>query len=493
MKKIVIIGAGIGGLVAGNLLARKGHRLVLFESHSSPGGYTAGFWRKGFYFESGTLSFESSNMIFKAMRDIGVFDQINFVKQISRWVSSDFDGITETYQDFKNLFYNAYPSERTKLEKYFGEADKMYKTMSYFSGDKKSRFDSIKNYLIGGIKALRIYQKYSKLTITEFTERFFEKDSLLYRVLKNIGYPDMSAWILGGAIATLFDDYWTVKDGMQSWADVLAENFKKLGGELKLNSSVDKIITNKGAAVGVLCNGQKLEADVVISASDYKKTFLKLLDDQSLIAQALLEKIRTNSVSEGFFTVYLGLDIPHQKMITLMRLPHVIYVDEQPEADVHNPDDESFFEKTSVTLYSPSAMNPKLAPEGKSSLMIQAICPTNWMQNWGGGNHEKYRQLKEKVKKALIKKASAVIPNLQNDIEFEDAATPLTYERYTQNTGGATSAWSWNPDNKFHNHLFKINIDTSVKNLYIGSCWACQIGGVPGAVGAAYQCSKKIK
>ena len=95
--------------------------------------------------------------------------------------------------------------------------------------------------------------------------------------------------------------------------------------------------------------------------------------------------------------------------------------------------------------------------------------------------------------KTLIKKASALIPNLQNDIEFEDAATPLTYERYTQNTGGATSAWSWNPNNKFHKHLFKMNIDTPVKNLYIGSCWASQIGGVPGAVGAAFQCSKKIE
>ena len=92
----------------------------------------------------------------------------------------------------------------------------------------------------------------------------------------------------------------------------------------------------------------------------------------------------------------------------------------------------------------------------------------------------------------MIKKAAAVIPGLQNVIEFQDAATPLTYERYTQNTGGATSAWSWNPNNKFYKHVFKTNIETPVKNLLIGSCWATQIGGVPSAVGAAYQCAKKI-
>jgi phytoene dehydrogenase-like protein len=72
MSKVIIIGSGIGGLTAGNLLAKKGHNVTIFESHSTPGGYTAGFWRKGFYFESGTVSFESSNFIFGVMKEISV-------------------------------------------------------------------------------------------------------------------------------------------------------------------------------------------------------------------------------------------------------------------------------------------------------------------------------------------------------------------------------------------------------------------------------------
>jgi phytoene dehydrogenase-like protein len=47
MKDVVIIGSGIGGLIAGNLLAKKGHQVTIFEAHSMPGGYTAGFYRKG--------------------------------------------------------------------------------------------------------------------------------------------------------------------------------------------------------------------------------------------------------------------------------------------------------------------------------------------------------------------------------------------------------------------------------------------------------------
>ncbi len=103
-----------------------------------------------------------------------------------------------------------------------------------------------------------------------------------------------------------------------------------------------------------------------------------------------------------------------------------------------------------------------------------------------------YRELKEGVKQALIAKASAVIPGLAGRVEFSDLATPRTYERYTGNTDGATSAWSWNPKNKFYKNIMSIRIATPVRKLLVGSCWSCQIAGVPSAVSAARKCAQKI-
>jgi phytoene dehydrogenase-like protein len=94
---------------------------------------------------------------------------------------------------------------------------------------------------------------------------------------------------------------------------------------------------------------------------------------------------------------------------------------------------------------------------------------------------------------AMIEDASRLIPGLKESIEFKDAATPLTYERYTHNTAGASSAWSWNPKKEFYKNAMSVNIKTPVKNLFIGSCWAMQIGGVPGALAAAYLCTRKIR
>lgn len=496
MKEIIIIGSGIGGLILGNLLVKKGHKVTIFESHSMPGGYTAGFYRNGYYFESGTLSFEASASVFKAMKDIGVLEKIDFVKQRLRFVSEDFDATPDTFDDYKKMIYSSFPNEKEKLDKIFNDVNKIAKVMDKLEGPMPSLYSGFEMlkamlpYIIAMPKLMKLSKKYCDITSSEFVEKYFEKDSKLFQLL-TMGYPDMPAMFVG--LSGMFTDYWTVKGGMQAWADVLVENFKNLGGELKLNSYVDKIITKNGVAIGVECKNTVYNAAYVISASDYKKTLLNLLDNKELVPSNLQNNIKKAAVSEGFFTVYLGLNMPNEELGKYMKIPHVFTFDYKPDFDIYNSEDEEFFNKVSVSLYSPSMINSKHAPEGKSSLMIQAIVPYHWMNNWGGGNKEAYKQLKEKAMNAMIDSATKLIPNLKECIEYKDAATPLTYERFTHNTDGASSSWSWNPKKKFYKNTMGVNIETPIKNLYIGSCWATQIGGIPGALSAAYQCAKKIK
>lgn len=433
------------------------------------------------------------------MKDIGVFDDIAFSREKIRWLSKEFDIIPDKYDDFKKTLYDTFASESDRLDNYFAEVDKMY--VATVMNDGKvfpflysglEMFYSIIFFILGARKLIKIIKNLGDMTIREFNERFFEKNSKLCKLLNGLMYPDMAAWMTGSVMG-MSDDYWTVSKGMQSWADVLADNFKKLGGQLKLNSYVDKIITENGTAIGVSSGDVTYSADYVISASDYKKTFLKLLDNKLLIPSEMQKKIIDAPVSEPVFTVYLGLNIPNVELKKYMKIHHVAYCDLDSDVDVHNPSDKDYFDKCSLILYSLSMLNPSLAPKGKSSLMLMTMSHAGWMNNWGAGNKEKYKELKEKATKALIKKAGQVIPNLEKYIEIQDSATPLTYERYTHNSSGASSAWSWNPKKKFFPKVMSINVNTPVKNLYIGSCWANQIGGIPGALIAAYICSKKIR
>lgn len=491
MSNIAIIGAGMGGLTCGNLLAGKGHNVTIFESHSAPGGYTAGFWRKGFYFESGTLSFESSDIIKRAMKDIGVLDKLEFIRQRVRWFAPEFDFIPDSFEDIRENIIKAYPDEKDNLVGFFSEIEKMIQGFRNLS--RPSNLGGLAVYPFKLARSMNLFRKQSKTTLSEFCEQFFRKDSEPHRLFVHMGYPEMSALILAGSFIAFTSDYWTVKKGMQSWTDVLAENFKNLGGELRLNSLVDGIVTENGTAIGVRSKGDVFKADFFVSAGDYKRTFLELLDDRSVLPKDFTERVEKARVSEGFFTVYLGLGMQPEELRSHMQVFHVFYHDYAPQCDIRDSNDEAFFDKTSPGLYSPSLMDGELAPAGKSSLMIQSMCPYHWMDNWGNGDRKIYGDLKKRAAQSLINKASKVIPDLSKHIEFMDAATPLTYERYTHNTDGASSAWSWNPRYKFHKNPIRVTVTTPLKHLLMSSCWTAQIGGVPSAINAAYKCADLIK
>jgi phytoene dehydrogenase-like protein len=65
------------------------------------------------------------------------------------------------------------------------------------------------------------------------------------------------------------------------------------------------------------------------------------------------------------------------------------------------------------------------------------------------GDRAEDLKLKNRMRDTLIRRASQVIPDLPDLIEFKDTATPLTFERYTQNFEGSTNAWSWIPQKNF--------------------------------------------
>ena len=50
----VVIGAGIGGLICANLLAKDGLRVLLVEQHYMVGGYCSTFRRGGYTFDAAT-------------------------------------------------------------------------------------------------------------------------------------------------------------------------------------------------------------------------------------------------------------------------------------------------------------------------------------------------------------------------------------------------------------------------------------------------------
>ncbi|MHA7102643.1 phytoene desaturase family protein [Roseivirga pacifica] len=54
--QVLIIGSGMGALVAGAMLTKKGLKTTVLEQNYLPGGCTSAYWRKGFVFETGATT-----------------------------------------------------------------------------------------------------------------------------------------------------------------------------------------------------------------------------------------------------------------------------------------------------------------------------------------------------------------------------------------------------------------------------------------------------
>ena len=92
---IIVIGGGMGGLVAAGLLASQGMRTLLVEKEPDVGGYVTGFRRKGFYFDA-TGAFVSAckpgDELYGILELLSVNDQLEFLPIPYIWnIYPDFD------------------------------------------------------------------------------------------------------------------------------------------------------------------------------------------------------------------------------------------------------------------------------------------------------------------------------------------------------------------------------------------------------------------
>src|SRR5713101_7964749 len=128
----VIIGAGIGGLICANLLAREGLSVLLTEQHYMVGGYCSTFRRKGFTFDAAThfypLLGNPATITGSLLEKLGVgtkwirmdpVDHFHFPDGSSFSVPADFDGYFDKLR-------GEFPHEIEALDRFFAAVREAY-------------------------------------------------------------------------------------------------------------------------------------------------------------------------------------------------------------------------------------------------------------------------------------------------------------------------------------------------------------------------------
>ncbi|UCD83688.1 MAG: NAD(P)/FAD-dependent oxidoreductase [Deltaproteobacteria bacterium] len=491
----IIIGSGIGGLTAGAYLAREGVKVLICEMHSQPGGYLTSFKRQGYTFDGGIQGLQDGGMLLAMVKDLGLKDRIEFHKCKYAVAGSDFflpiDKVSDVVTFYDNL-KRVFPEQVPGLDHISREAEAYCKLMFSFNqipnpmyaswGEFFREFPGWYRKHKSSLKPAGDFIRNMRTPMEEYFQRHVDHPDLL-RLLNQLSYSG-SPVSFALIFITFLMDYYYPGGGVQSFSDLLAECITENGGQIRYRTLIEEIIMEKGRARGVkTAGGEVIRAPFIISNSDARRTYLKMLPAEA-VPESYRQGIQRAGLSEAFFTIFLGVDIPPEEIDT-RGCSHIVYWPDYKgiEIERYHTGDESIYDNAPVVVNCNSISDPSLAPKGKSSMTIQTVAFADFADNWGTENGKRtprYKELKERVTDKLIATAEDIVPGLSKRIEVRFSGTPLTFQRYTLNSGGSSLGWNCHPEKGF-NGGWKVftGFSPPVKSLYHVGHWTMSPGGTP--------------
>jgi len=126
---VIVVGAGMGGLMAGNALALAGRRVMIVEQHVIPGGYTTNFERDDYRFEVSTHLINGcgpGGVIYEHLRKVGAHDRMQFAKvdTLMYWrdlVHERELALPAALDAFVDTLVSLFPAEEKGLRDFYGK------------------------------------------------------------------------------------------------------------------------------------------------------------------------------------------------------------------------------------------------------------------------------------------------------------------------------------------------------------------------------------
>lgn len=491
---VVIIGAGIGGLTAAAILAKSRMDVCVVEMAAHPGGYLAGFERKGFYFETAIHWLNQCGPDGLVRR---VFDliapgspQTLDNTRIRRFKSDSYDYLlTNNPDEMRDDIISHFSHEEKAIRKFF-KASKAtaaaFKKMAKFgrSLETMSLAEKMQSFFASGRVALPLiqYLPFSAkmgmrlLFRSAGLKKLYSTEERLLSCLVPVGWAYNNDYQL------------PPQGGSRAFPEWITGLLKRWKAPVFYNSRVKKIIMENGRASGVSCirDGEEhtIHARYVIAACDVESLYTKMLPEGT-IKKKIIRKQQNAEIYDSCVTVSLGLNCPaselgiNEEQILMRRddIPRKEQISGAPD-------------KTEISVIANSSRDPSVAPEGKGILMLYAPCSIAFGNFWkterdDSGNFVRgtaYKSFKKEYADIIIQRVEEkLIPGLRSHIEVLDIATPITYLRYTGNRNGAIMGFRPSFRNIRNNVA---HYSTPLENLFVGSQWAEIGGGVPNAVRA---------
>lgn len=457
MKRILVVGAGIGGLASAVRLQKAGYDVELLEKEPRVGGKMNQIGDKGFTFDVGptiVMMPELYREVFEQcgrdpddyipMEKVEPLMEISFSSGERMRLSNDLSELTASLEAVSEQDAQEYFAYLAKLYQRYLVAKDNFLQRSF---RKPSDFYNLRS-LVAGFRLHTLGDAYSSVSRHVKDDRL--RKALAFQTLY-IGispYEGPSLYMIIPMIELVYG-VWFMKGGMYTMARGLERLFVELGGTVRTSTPVERIAVENGRATGVMIGGVLHEADYVVCDADFPYAMKHLIGEGSARGRYTDEKIDSMKYSCSCFILYLGLD---------KRYPDDAVHSIRFAADFNRniadlfetakfPDDPSFY------LYAPSSLDSSLAPEDGQTLYVLVPVPPlgNDRSSWSDDRVAAYRN---KVVSLIERETS--YSDLSQHIVFENVYTPLDFEERFNAYRGATFGLRptllqsnyWRPHNK---------------------------------------------
>ncbi|WP_293071657.1 C-3',4' desaturase CrtD [Moorena sp. SIO4A5] len=451
-QKVVVIGAGIGGLTAGALLARRGYRVLILDQALVPGGCASTFKRRGFTFDVGATQvaglepggihkriFDELEVDLPASTPCdpacavflpGETEPINIWRNPEQWKRErqrQFPGSEPFWQLMATLFNASWKFQSRDPVLPPRNVWDLWQLTSAVRPDTLITLPFTFMTVADGLRGYGLYDNKRLKTFLDMQLKLYsqvdvDQTALLY-----------AATALG--VSQEPQGLFHLQGSMQVLSDRLVEALEKWGGKLLMRHTVETIETSGGKATGVRIRNQKTgevwtePADEVV-ANVTVQNLVKLLGNNlqtfpgtSMAGYSMAGyKYRVDKLPSpsGAFVIYLGVD---KRAIPDGCPPHLQFL-----YDYDGPIGEN-----NSLFISVSKPGDGRAPEGKATITASSFTDAAM---WWRGSQQDYDRLKEEYTENAIARLSQYFDLTPETIIHQEAATPRTFARFTAREQG---------------------------------------------------------
>ncbi len=450
----IVVGSGMGGLT---YLCALGRRTLVLESHYVAGGNSQAFRRqirgREYEFDVGVHYIGEcgpDGLITRLLNGLGLAERVVFRPlEPDGYSTLYFPGLTfrvpASWERYRARLLDAFPEEKEALGKVVDLLRQVGREGNRFQRGELSAQEL-------GAQAPAFVQWGLRPVTDLFGAHGLSQRAAAVLLGEQGDYAVRPSRTPTALAAGLTDHYmggaFYPEGGGQVMAGRLVEAIRAFGGQVRTRAPVARVRVEGGRVAGVVLErtGETLDAPVVVSNADLKRTVFELVGEAHF-PREMVERVRSFRMSLPLFAVYVGLeaDLVAQGLPNTNHWLWGSYDLEGIYEQLENGElpHENLAYLTVTSLRDPASRH--VAPAGYTNLQVMTLVPHDyalWHVEKGpaeGGRYHRdpeYRRRKAELMDHLLETAEAIVPGLRERADWKEAATPVTQERFTHSTGG---------------------------------------------------------